>query len=105
RERGAPARALRRARVKEVPTIAEVKAWRRGLAGRVGLVPPMGFLPPGPLSLVEPARRENDHVAVSLFVNPTQFGPTEDLARYPREPERARAQLREAGADLLLGPE
>jgi pantoate--beta-alanine ligase len=64
----------------------------------------MGFLHEGHVSLVERARRENAHVAVSLFVNPTQFGPREDLAAYPRDLERDRALLRAAGCDLLFVP-
>jgi pantoate--beta-alanine ligase len=81
-----------------------VRAWRAGLPGEVGLVPTMGFLHEGHVSLVERARRENARVAVSLFVNPTQFGPGEDLARYPRDLERDRALLQAAGCDLLFVP-
>jgi pantoate--beta-alanine ligase len=81
-----------------------VRAWRSAVAGEVGLVPTMGFLHEGHVSLVERARRENAHVAVSLFVNPTQFGPREDLAAYPRDLERDRALLRGAGCDLLFLP-
>lgn len=81
-----------------------MRAWRSGLAGEVGLVPTMGFLHEGHLSLVQRARRENAHVAVSLFVNPTQFGPHEDLARYPRDLDRDRALLQAAGCDLLFVP-
>jgi pantoate--beta-alanine ligase len=81
-----------------------VRAWRSALAGDVGLVPTMGFLHEGHVSLVERARRENAHVVVSLFVNPTQFGPREDLAAYPRDLDRDRALLRDAGCDLLFAP-
>ena len=81
-----------------------MRAWRGALAGEVGLVPTMGFLHEGHVSLVERARRENAHVAVSLFVNPTQFGPREDLAAYPRDLDRDRALLRDAGCDLLFVP-
>lgn len=90
--------------MKTVATIAEVKRWRASAAGDVGLVPTMGYLHAGHVSLVERARRENAHVAASLFVNPTQFGPREDLARYPRDLQRDQALLAEAGCDLLFAP-
>lgn len=90
--------------MKLASTIREVRDWRQEAAGRVGLVPTMGSLHAGHLALVERARRENERVAVSLFVNPTQFGPNEDLARYPRDLERDRALLSEAGCDVLFAP-
>jgi pantoate--beta-alanine ligase len=64
----------------------------------------MGYLHAGHVSLVEGARRENDRVAASLFVNPKQFGPSEDLARYPRDVERDTRLLEAAGCDLLFAP-
>jgi pantoate--beta-alanine ligase len=84
--------------------VAQVRAWRREAPGTVGLVPTMGCLHEGHLSLVAAARRENDRVVASLFVNPTQFGPNEDFARYPRSLARDRASLEAAGCDLLFAP-
>lgn len=81
-------------------------AWRREGA-RVGFVPTMGYLHEGHLSLVHRARREvgpEGRVVVSIYVNPTQFGPTEDLARYPRDLRRDRRLCREAGVDLIFVP-
>jgi pantoate--beta-alanine ligase len=86
-----------------VTTIAEVRTWRRE-PGAVGLVPTMGYLHRGHVSLVERARSENDRVAATIFVNPTQFGPTEDLGSYPRDLPRDTKLLEDAGADLLFTP-
>jgi pantoate--beta-alanine ligase len=88
-----------------IETIDEMRAARRDWqAARVGFVPTMGYLHAGHVSLVERARAENDQVAVSIFVNPTQFGPTEDLSRYPRDLPRDLAMLQAAGADLVFTP-
>lgn len=92
-------------------TIAEIRAWRaeadRAAGGRaaVGLVPTMGYLHAGHVSLVARARAENARVAASVFVNPAQFNSAEDLARYPRDPERDAALLRDAGCDIVLMPD
>ncbi|HVY13443.1 MAG TPA: pantoate--beta-alanine ligase [Alphaproteobacteria bacterium] len=77
--------------------------WRDGKAS-IGFVPTMGALHEGHLALVHRARQENDKVVVSLFVNPTQFGPNEDLARYPRTPEEDAQFLGASGVDLLYMP-
>ncbi|HWO84424.1 MAG TPA: pantoate--beta-alanine ligase [Solirubrobacterales bacterium] len=77
-------------------------ARRQGLA--IGLVPTMGYLHEGHLSLIRAARAQCDLVVMSLFVNPTQFGPGEDLDRYPRDEERDLRLAAEAGADLVFAP-
>ena len=82
----------------------QVKVWReRGLS--VGLVPTMGYLHEGHKSLIDKAVEQNDCVVVSVFVNPIQFGPTEDLATYPRDLEHDAAICEEAGADLIFHPQ
>lgn len=82
----------------------EVKNWRKqGLS--VGLVPTMGYLHEGHKSLIDRACKENDKVVVSVFVNPTQFGPGEDLATYPGDIQRDAALCEDAGAALIFNPE
>ncbi|KHK95056.1 pantothenate synthetase [Microbacterium mangrovi] len=88
-------------------TIAEVRAAvasARAEGSTVGLVPTMGALHEGHLSLVRRARAETGLVVVSLFVNPTQFAPTEDLDAYPRHEEQDAAAAESAGADILFAP-
>lgn len=83
---------------------SQVSQWRKeGLS--VGLVPTMGYLHEGHKSLIDKAVEQNDRVVVSVFVNPIQFGPGEDLATYPRDLDRDAALCENAGADLIFHPE
>ncbi|MCX6996122.1 MAG: pantoate--beta-alanine ligase [Kiritimatiellaeota bacterium] len=77
----------------------------RAQGRRIGLVPTMGFLHAGHLSLIRLARERSDVIILSLFVNPTQFGPREDLAKYPRDFDRDAALCHAAGVDILFAPE
>ena len=88
--------------VKEVRNI--VAAWRKeGLS--VGLVPTMGYLHEGHQSLIRKSAEQNDRTVVSVFVNPIQFAPTEDLDAYPRDLERDKKAVEEAGGNLIFHPE
>ena len=90
--------------LEKVVTFNELRNARNGLPEPVGFVPTMGFLHKGHLSLVKRACEESASVVVSIFVNPTQFAPTDDLDAYPRDLERDAALLKEAGANLLWTP-
>jgi pantoate--beta-alanine ligase len=85
-------------------TIAEMKALRMKSLGSVGFVPTMGYLHDGHLALVKQARAENSVVVASIFVNPTQFGPTEDFKTYPRNIERDLALLEKERTDIVFMP-
>lgn len=80
------------------------RAWKQA-GRRIGFVPTMGYLHDGHRSLIEQARTRADVVVVSIFVNPIQFGPNEDLSRYPRDFARDEAVCRAAGADVVFYPE
>jgi pantoate--beta-alanine ligase len=91
----------------ELSSIADLRRWvhdERAAGRRIALVPTMGFLHEGHLRLVDEARRRADRVVMSIFVNPLQFGPAEDLDRYPRDLPRDRALAEARGTDALFVP-
>jgi pantoate--beta-alanine ligase len=91
----------------ELDTIPALRAWRaeeRRAGRRIGLVPTMGYLHEGHLRLVDAARRHSDRAVMSIFVNPLQFAPGEDLSRYPRDLPRDRAAAAARGIDVLFVP-
>jgi pantoate--beta-alanine ligase len=89
--------------MRNMSTFHDLSTTRRSFSGMVGLVPTMGYLHEGHLSLIRRAREECDHVFVSIFVNPTQFGPKEDLSKYPRDLERD-FRLIEPYTDIVWTP-
>ncbi len=94
--------------MRELTTIAELRAWSRAERSRrqtIGFVPTMGYLHEGHLRLVDRARELADRVVVSIFVNPLQFGPHEDLARYPRDLPRDRQLAAARAVDCLFVPD
>jgi len=93
--------------MREVADVSALKSWigsARAAGRRIGFVPTMGALHEGHLTLVDEARRRSDAVVMSVFVNPLQFGPSEDFDRYPRDLERDRALAAGRGVDLLFVP-
>ncbi|MFZ3062313.1 MAG: pantoate--beta-alanine ligase [Actinomycetota bacterium] len=88
----------------KIPQIREAAKAEREMGKSIGFVPTMGYFHQGHLSLMKAARRECDTVVISIFVNPTQFGPTEDFASYPRDVERDKKMAEAVGVDYAFIP-
>ncbi|WP_018211823.1 pantoate--beta-alanine ligase [Desulfitobacterium hafniense] len=90
---------------KKISAVRDIVKEQRGRGRSIALVPTMGYLHEGHLTLVEEARKSGAFVVMSIFVNPLQFGPNEDFARYPRDLERDAKKAEGAGVDLIFNPE
>lgn len=90
--------------ISDIEEMNELARQWRAAGGSIGLVPTMGYLHPGHLSLIRQARADAAHVVVSIFVNPTQFGPNEDFLRYPRDLKEDSALCEQAGVDVIFAP-
>ena len=90
--------------MKIIRSVTKLRRWRSTVEGQVGFVPTMGYFHEGHVALMIRSVKDNSHTVVSLFVNPIQFGPNEDLARYPRDLERDIHMAERAGVDILFVP-
>ena len=91
--------------ITDIPAMQSISEDKRQRGRRIGLVPTMGYLHAGHLSLMRAARERSDYLVATLFVNPLQFGPNEDFARYPRDMKRDTEMASEAGVDVLFAPQ